>query len=391
VPTFLVGQFQDEQTGGRFPESLALLAKNPKVWISLQNGVHADSLGPTTITRWVEFMQLYVGNEIPRIPDSILTLSGALYTYLADAGAAPVEQSRFAGTTDVAAAKAVFERDPRVRLLMDNGAGPAGPGSIGATWELGFGAWPLREAHATTYYLGAGGALTPTGPPAAGSAGYIADPKARPAQTLPGDGATDAWKAQPPYDWRPLAAGKGVGFTSAALASDVVIAGASSLDVFLKSSAKDTDLQVTLSEVRPDGNETYVQNGWLRASHRKLNRARSTALDPVPTHLRRDAAPLPAGRFTLVRVPIFPAAHAFRAGSRIRVTVEATGGDRPRWNFGTVDKGRTRNTIALGGATASKLLLPVVPGANANGTPLPGPTALRGEPNRLYAAASNGG
>jgi len=111
----------------------------------------------------------------------------------------------------------------------------------------------------------------------------------------------------------------------------------------------------------------------------------------VHSHLRRDAAPLPRGRFTLVRVPIWPVAHAFRAGSQIRVTVAAPGGDRPRWRFATIDRGRTRNTVALGGRLASKLVLPVVAGATAKGTPLPAPTALRGEPNRRYVAASNGG
>jgi hypothetical protein len=101
--------------------------------------------------------------------------------------------------------------------------------------------------------------------------------------------------------------------------------------------------------VRPDGKETYVQNGWLRASHRRLDRRRSTALDPFPTHLEQDAAPLPRGRYSLVRVPVFPVVHAFRAGSRIRVTVQAVGGDRPRWDFATVDNGRAVNTVALGG------------------------------------------
>ena len=76
MPIFLVGQFQDEQTGGHFPEALAGLASNPKVWLSLQNGVHADSLGPTSITRWVEFLKLYVAGEVPRVPDSVLSLSG---------------------------------------------------------------------------------------------------------------------------------------------------------------------------------------------------------------------------------------------------------------------------------------------------------------------------
>jgi uncharacterized protein len=144
---------------------------------------------------------------------------------------------------------------------------------------------------------------------------------------------------------------------------------------------------VTLSEIRPDGAETYVQNGWLRASHRKLA-STSTANDPVPTHRQRDAAPLPRGRDELVRVPLFPAAHAFRAGSRIRVTVTAPGGDRPRWRFDTVERGTTRNDIALG---RSRLVLPVLEGATAQGTPLPPAGALRGQPTRAYVPASNGG
>jgi len=331
-----------------------------------------------------------VANEIPVIPQSVIGLSGALYSYLADAGAAPVEQSRFAGMTDVAAAKAIFKKDARVRLLMDNGAGPQGLGSIGATWELNYGAWPPKQARPTRYFLGPGGALG-SKPAKASSARYTADPGARPKQTLPGNGSADAWKAQPPYNWAPIAAGKGLGFVSSALAKDTVIAGPSSFDIWVKSSARDSDFQVTLSEVRPDGAETYVQNGWLRGSHRKLYPKRSTALDPVPTHLKKDAAPLSKRRYVLVRVPIYPVAHAFRAGSRIRVTVQAPGGDRPRWDFATVDKGNTRNTIALGGARASSLVLPVLAGATAKGTPLPPATALRGEPSRAYTAASNGG
>ena len=390
VPTFLIGQFQDEQTGGHFASSLGRLSGNPDVWITVQNGIHADSLGPDTMTRWVEFLKLYVADEIPRIPKSVLDLSDSLYRYLADAPASQVQQSRFADMTDVAAAKAIFERDPRVRILMDNGAGPKGAGSIGATWELGFDAWPIREAIPTTLFPDAGGLLNFSRPVAQTTAEYTPDPDARPGQTLPGDGEADAWKAQPPYDWRPVADGKGLGWTTQPLPEDVIIAGSSSFDLRLRSTARDTDLQVTLSEVRPDGKETYVQNGWLRASHRRLDRRRSTALDPVPTHLRRHAARLPRGRFVTARVPIFPVAHAFRAGSRLRVTVQAPGGDRPRWDFTSVDKGTSKNTIALGGSTASKLVLPIVENATAK-MPRPAPTALRGQPSRDYRPAVNGG
>jgi predicted acyl esterase len=311
-----------------------------------------------------------------------------LYQFLADAPALPLQQSRFAGSgMTLAQARAVFEQDPRVRLLMDNGASSAGAGSIGAAWELGYGSWPIKEAAPTPYHLGPNGTLTPE-VPAAGEASYSADPKGRPERTLPGKAEGDAWKAQPRYTWLPVPQGKGLGFTTAPLGQDTVIAGSSSLDLTLKSTANDTDLQVTLSEVRPDGAETYVQNGWLRASHRKLA-SRSTALDAIPTHLKADAQPLTPGQATQIRVPIFPVAHAFRKDSRIRVTITAPGGDRPRWNFATLDKASTTNTVLFGGQ--SKLVLGVLQGATAQGTPFPAPTALRGEPSRQYVPAANGG
>ena len=98
------------------------------------------------------------------------------------------------------------------------------------------------------------------------------------------------------------------------------------------------------------------------------------------------SVPLPG-----VTVPIFPTAHAFRAGSRIRITITAPGGDRPIWDFDTVDSGSTFNTIALGGIRSSKLVLPVIAGDTAKGTPLPPAGALRGQPGRTFAPASNGG
>lgn len=389
VPTFLIGAFHDEQTGAHFASTLDRLADNDRTWISLINGTHVDSLGPSTVTRWFEFLELYVADQVPALPQSILGLSSALYGQVSGAAAIPIEQSRFAKMTDVNAARAQFEKDARVTLLMDNGGTSAGLGSMGAAWTIEADEWPVSNANAASYYLGSGGSLS-TSKPSGSTAAYKSDTKARPMQTLAGTGEGDAWAGQPPYNWTPLVSGKGLGWATAPLKSDVVIAGSSSFDVYLKSSAKDTDLQVTLTEIRPDGKETYVQNGWLRASHRKLG-SDSTALQPVPTHLKKDAAPLPSGKYTLVRVPLLPVAHAFRAGSRIRVTLEAPGGDRPRWAFATIEKGKTKNTVALGGARASKLVLPVLDGANAKGTPLPAPTTLRGQPSRDYVAAANGG
>jgi len=393
VPTFLVGAFQDEQTGGHFAQSLSNIpASNKDVWITLQNGVHADSLGPATFTRWVEFMKLFVADEVPVVPGLVLGFSGELYNFLADAPALPVEQSRFAAYTSVDQARADFRKDPRVRLMMDNGAAiPGSPGGIGPVWEMGYSKWPVPQAKATRFFLGKKGAMTSSKPNKQGSASYTGDPSARPPQSLNGASESDSWVAQPNYTWEPIANGKGLGFSTPALTKDTVIAGTSSLDLYLKSSKRDTDLQVTLTEVRPDGKETLVQNGWLRASHRKLNKKLSTPINPEPTHLKRDGAFLKKGKFNLTRVQIFPVTHAFRAGSKIRINIQAPGGDRQIWNFATLEKGKTRNTIAFGGKLPSKLVLPVLSGATAQGTPLPPPTALRGQPSRDFVPAANGG
>ena len=146
-----------------------------------------------------------------------------------------------------------------------------------------------------------------------------------------------------------------------------MIAGPSSLDLQLKSSAKDTDLQVTLSEVRPDGNETYVQNGWLRASHRKLDAARSTALDPVPTHLKGDAAPLPRGHVLARARPDLPGRARVPRG--LAHPGDGRGGRRRPAALGLRD-GRRRsatNTIAIGGPYGSQLVLPVRGGGDGEG------------------------
>ena len=393
VPTFLVGAYQDEQTGAHFIESLKNFPKsNKNVWLTLQNGVHADSLGPSTITRWTEFMNLFVANRIPKVPPLILALSGDLYEFLADSPALPVLQSQFADYTDVNQARADFRKYPRVRLMMDNGAAIDGsPGAIGATWELTYGAWPIKATQATTYFLGKGGKLNRKKSGKLTTDAYKGDPSARPAQTLDGANESDSWVAQPDYNWAPIADGKGLGYITPALSRDVVLGGAASVDLWIKSSARDTDIQATITEVRPDGNETLVQNGWLRASHRKLDRKQSTALNPVPTHLKGDFRKMRKGKFELVRVPVLQFAHAFRAGSKIRINIQAPGGDRQIWDFDTVENNSIRNVIGLGGKFPSKIVLPVLKGKTAKGTPLPVPTALRGQPSRPYEAASNGG
>jgi predicted acyl esterase len=394
VPLFLAGAFQDEQTGGAFASMLSRLPKRRDVKVTLTNGVHSSPLDPQILWRWAEFLDLYVARQVPQTGFLILAASEIYPAILGDgAPIPPLLPNRFNGTTDVAEALRVFEADPPVRVLMENGAGSDTPGLPAPTFELGFDRFPPREARPTAWYFGASGQLLPRRPGGAdeGIEAYAPDPEARPMQTLPGDGDDDSWALIPPYDWQPLAAGTALAWATPPLAEDAAVLGPGSVDLWLRSSAPDTDLQVTLSEIRPDGLETYVQSGWLRASHRRLDRKTSSRIDPRPTHLERHAAPLPAGEFSRVRVGIFPVAHLFRAGSRIRVSVEAPGGDRTRWSFATPPTGGlVTNEIAHTAAMPSRVVLPVLRGVDAPAE-LPPCPGLRGQPCRTWQAADNGG
>ena len=292
--------------------------------------------------------------------------------------------------TSVDEAREFFRRDPRIRILMDVGAGDLGPGALEPTWEVTSDTWPLDGT--TTQLL----ALAPEGRLAAdasavaeGSDSYVADPAARPPTSQSSTSGEEPNFADEPNDWTPVADGKGLGWTSDRLEDDLLLAGTSSLDLWVSASAPDTDLQATISEVRPDGREMYVQSGWLRASHRKIDEDASTPTDPRQTHLEEDAEPLPDGEPVLARLAMFPVVHAFREGSRIRVTLMAPGGDRPLWTFGTVDDGSTTVEIAYGGAHPSALVMPVV--VRRAGAPRPPCGVVHGQPCRDSAAASNGG
>jgi uncharacterized protein len=393
VPIFLAGAWQDEQTGGDFASMLNRLPKRKNVKVTLTNGVHTSSLDPEIAMRWIEFLYLYVADQAPDY--SLVPILGPIvYPEILGEGAPipPFPDIRFEGMTKEAAQK-LFEADPPVRVLLENGAGTADAGVPANTFELGFKRWPPKETKLTSFYFGADGKLLPGKPSGAeeGVDSYAPDPTTRPMQTLPGNGEADSWAVLPPYDWQPLPGPNAVAYVTAPLVSDVTIAGSSSVDLWLRSSAADTDLQVTLSEVRPDDQEMYVQSGWLRATHRKVDKKTSSKVDPRPTHLEDDSEAMPAGEFTLARVKIFPVAHLFRAGSQIRVSIEAPGGDRTRWAFDTLETGGlVTNEISHTGAQASKLVLSVVPNGDAP-VELPPCPSLRGQPCRAYVAAGNGG
>ena len=98
---------------------------------------------------------------------------------------------------------------------------------------------------------------------------------------------------------------------------------------------------------------------------------------------------MPANRFVKVTIPLYYEGHAYRAGSRIRVTIAAPNGDQPIWSFGeTEPSGTATVAIAHSKQMPSSLLLPVVPGVSVP-TGLPPCPGLRGEPCRDYQPLAN--
>ncbi|MCU1590787.1 MAG: hypothetical protein JWP11_2043 [Frankiales bacterium] len=188
------------------------------------------------------------------------------------------------------------------------------------------------------------------------------------------------WDEAPP-------AGTALHWTSAPLTSDETLLGPASMDLWLSSTAPDTDLQVTLTEVRPDGQEMYLQKGWLKVSQRALDASRSTALRPYQTHQQADVAMLTPGAPVLARVEIFPFGAVLHKGSRIRAWVEAPTELPELWAFADYPVNAV-NTVLHDATHPSRLVLPVVPNDPAPHALAPCGSLIR-EPCRTDPVASN--
>jgi predicted acyl esterase len=357
VPVFLACQWTDEQTGGHCPALATRFTGTPRKWLTFTNGTHVDSLDPATFTRWYDFLTLYVAKRAPALSPELRNFAPTLFQTSMGVPNVTLPDDPIQAQPSYAAALAAFEALPSVRILFDNGA-RASPGAPVPGFEQSFASWPRGTAQ--TWNLGDGA--------------FRLDPGARPKASFTGDtGAGGLWTATPAYRWLPNPAGTAVSWETEPLAANTVVIGAGAVAASIKASAANVDLQVTISELRPDGRETFVQNGWLNTAQRKLDPGKGTALEPILSRRARDLATLPHGEFTPLVVPLYYQGHAYRAGSRIRVTVSAAGGDQPVWSFGDVPRRAVQVSLR-----AAKLTLPVVPGV-AVPTPLPPCPGLRGE------------
>jgi predicted acyl esterase len=160
-------------------------------------------------------------------------------------------------------------------------------------------AWPLPDTEWTTAYLEAGGMSLVAEEPAT--------------------------EEQVSYD----ATGNGVTFLLPSLDTETEIAGPIALVLFVSSETVDADIFAVVRVFDPDGDEvtfqgaidphTPIAQGWLRASHRRLDPELSLPYRPYHTHERVE--PLDPGDVYRLDVEIWPTSIVAPAGYRLGLSI----------------------------------------------------------------------
>ena len=141
---------------------------------------------------------------------------------------------------------------------------------------------------------------------------------------LHGDGSF----SEPPADGFSLsfqANGKGVDFFTQPLDRELEITGPIAGHFTVSSSTSDADIFLTMRVLDPEGHDVsfvsandahgVIANGWLRASHRKLDPEQSTAYRPVHTHDEKQ--PLRPGEKVPLDVEVWPTSVIIPRGYRL--------------------------------------------------------------------------
>jgi hypothetical protein len=191
------------------------------------------------------------------------------------------------------------ERDPVVRYYAMGAVGEQNaPGNQWRTAED----WPL-EARETTYYLHGGGGLSTDQPKGPHTTTYVSDP-ANPAP-IPGrafPGARDAREHEKHPGVRT--------FTTDPLPAPVEWTGKVRAELFVSSTAPDSDFIVRVTDVYPDGRSMLIMDGIRRARFREAW-DREVFMKP--------------GEVYKIAFDVGYLSEVFNKGHRIRISVASTG------------------------------------------------------------------
>ena len=196
--------------------------------------------------------------------------------------------------------------------------------------------WPLKRSEWTRFYLGGD------------SEGAITD--------SPGGGGERTYSPDVfRNEWR--LGGPKLIYRSGPVEAPVEITGPLSLHLVARSSAEDFDWFIAFLDEAPDGSTRMLTRGWLRASHRELDEARSKPGSPWHPHLR--SVPLTPGKEEVFEIELVPTCNVFQTGHRLRLEIASSASvlDRPGFHEALPVKA---DVTVLEGAEGSYLFAPVI-------------------------------
>ncbi|TML00316.1 MAG: CocE/NonD family hydrolase [Actinobacteria bacterium] len=224
-------------------------------------------------------------------------------------------------------------------------------------------AWPSPSTRFKRNYLGPETISAKL--PAEASASYISDPAAGLSMTFDEQG-TVAITPYIPIDQR-VEEEQGLAWRTPVLSQALALDGPIALHLVASSTATDTDWFAKICDVAPDGSQSIVAEGQLRASLRALARG-STRREPLETLATPE--PLTPGTFYDYEIAIAPTAYRFAAGHRLQLrltsynmpnalpgTIAFNGSEPATSSFVPLLPGT--NTVRFGGTDGTSLLLPV--------------------------------
>ncbi|MCX4682027.1 CocE/NonD family hydrolase [Streptomyces sp. NBC_01433] len=170
----------------------------------------------------------------------------------------------------------------------------------------------------------------------------------------------------------------GISFVSEPLAEDAVIAGYGKAVLWVSSTSEDMDIYVSVRVIDEQDREVDflgittmnypariapMIKGWLKASHRKLDTARTTPYTPKHTHLKGDHAPLRDGEVVPVEIELIPNTGLIRTGQRLRIDIQPYDGvaHGVPHAYGAAYHAGATNTVHTGPDRISYVQLPIVP------------------------------
>lgn len=152
---------------------------------------------------------------------------------------------------------------------------------------------------------------------------------------------------------------QGLTYTGDPVAAATEITGHPTARLWVSSTARDGDFFVKLLDVAPDGSSTFISEGALRASHRKIGVPPYDFMGlPWPSSRGEDLQELTPGEPVELRIALSPVSYLLRPGHRLRVTV--AGSDTAIAATPVIDPAPVI-TLHRDRSRSSSITLPVIP------------------------------